>query len=467
MKTSAQASIGTIDRFIQEVGVAEKTAADKQAAAPLSEPGSIGGETKHPVKNVDDRLQAATEGARSKENEKDVKEDQGKPSVENAPEATAKSAAALDLSRFAMPMQKKAEGGAVMTPGSAADDHLQIGTKVAPTGDDPASETSSVKRTKDNPETTHPTGGEISQDGPQGGEGHKAGADYNTMSLEDMAKLAADLANSICADVTTEPQTQPRVKQAAAIDEAALASQAGWELAGMLSGNFDKQAADAMVQAELEAIIKTASDDADNVAHFLNNYYAAMQKQAAGEPPADPSADPAAMMAPPGGGVPMGGGEGGPMTGGAGGPMGAGPAGPMGGDPAAAGGGGGMEAALGGAGGAGGPEGGEGGGHEEELVKLLQLLEQLGVTPEELQQAMAEEAGGAGGPGGGGAGGPEMAGGGEEAGSDEGGGEPAGEPPIKAGGDRRATKTAAAVKKGGTKVGVREYIQEVISRSRR
>jgi hypothetical protein len=146
MATSAQSTLGTIEQFIGTVG-----ARQKQAEA-NTEPGSIGGATSHPVKNVDDRTEPAKEGARSKENTTDVKEDQGKLSVESAPEATAKSAAAL-LAGFA----KKAEGGgAVSTPGSAADDHLQIGTNVQPTGDDKSNETSSAKAGKEDPGSTHP-----------------------------------------------------------------------------------------------------------------------------------------------------------------------------------------------------------------------------------------------------------------------------------------------------------------------
>ena len=103
---SAQSSMSTIDAFIQEVGAAEK-----QAAEALSEPGSIGGETSHPVKNVDDRLEKAKEGERSAENTADVKADQGKPSVENAKEGVSKKAGFIDLSRFARPVGRTKAAG--------------------------------------------------------------------------------------------------------------------------------------------------------------------------------------------------------------------------------------------------------------------------------------------------------------------------------------------------------------------
>src|SRR5215471_8663076 len=90
MASSAQHSMQTIEAFIARVGQLKQA----DGSEPESEPGSIGGETEHPVKNVDDRLQDAPEGERSKENTRDVKEDQGQPSVENAAEASPKSAAA-------------------------------------------------------------------------------------------------------------------------------------------------------------------------------------------------------------------------------------------------------------------------------------------------------------------------------------------------------------------------------------
>src|SRR4051812_11823879 len=112
MTRSAKASIAMIDDYISEVGP------EKTASEPLSEPGSIGEATEHPVKNVDDRLEKAKEGDRSAENSKDVKEDQGPPSVENAGTAKAASvfSTANNLARGGKPQlrQKKADGSAVM-----------------------------------------------------------------------------------------------------------------------------------------------------------------------------------------------------------------------------------------------------------------------------------------------------------------------------------------------------------------
>ena len=405
MTTSAQASMQTIDQFLSAVG-SVKTAAEAN-----TEPGSIGGATTHPVKNVDDRTEPAKEGERSAENTADVKKDQGSSSVDSTSEA--KAASVMDVaSRFA----KKAEG-AVQTAGSAADDHVQIGTNVQATGDDPSNETNKAKAGKEDPGSSHPA-----RTDNDALDGHKYAYDSNT-PLEKMANDFRDLGENVCAQIAWLSQqggnqktaaaatvqangrAPTAVKQANAIDPQ-LAAQAGWELAGLLNGTMDKQAADAMVENTLAEIIKTASDDADRTAAFFDEYFANMAKQAEGEPPMDPS----------------------------------------GGPPGAEGGGG-------------------GGGEDQEAQQLAMVLEQLGVSPEELEAAMASIAGG-GDPGAGGmppgAGGPPPGAGGMPPGA---GGPPpgagAGGPPPGMevqGSDRTA--------RGEKVANMRGYISEIISRSR-
>ncbi len=191
-----------------------------------------------------------------------------------------------------------------------------------------------------------------------------------------------------------------------------LAGQAGWELAGLLSGNFDKRAADSLVHGTLEEIIKTASEDADKVAAFLSSYSEEMSKKAEGEMPA--GVDPAAMM---------------------------------GGDPAAE--AGAEEAAMADA-----MTGGEGAGEGgDDVEQLAAVLEQLGISPEELEAAMA---GGAG---------EEMAEGGEDTASEAPGMEV--EASDKKAKSKQASAKQAAAKKGAAEKSVRDYIQEVLERSRR
>lgn len=311
MSASSTQSRQTIDRFI----------AGLHKSAESHEPDKG---TSHPVGSADTSTQPASEGSRSAENEKDVKNDQGSPAVDNKPEATASSG------------------------NSAASDQLQIGTKKAPTGEDPSSETSSVNSSLKDPGTSHPA--RVDND-------ELDGKKYASMSTEMLAKTAADIANQILASPELEQlmaaaQGTPTKTAAEAQAQSTAtkeAGQVGWDLAGMVSGGLDKQAIDAALQYRMEEIIKTASSDADNVIEYLTAYV--QQKQAM------------AMDAAAGGGMP--------------------PEAAMGGMP--------PEAAMGGM-----PPGGEGGGEGDDLAMLMQLLEQMGITPEELMAAMAaEQSGGA------------------------------------------------------------------------
>jgi hypothetical protein len=431
-------SIATIEQFLQAVKSNVKYAAEAH-----TEPGSIGGATTHPVKDVDDSTEEASEGDRSAENTADVKADQGKPSVDSTSDNIAAKKAAAKRA-----VDGKSEDGSVNPPGTAAGDQLQIGTKKQPTGEDPGVETGSAKAEKEDAaggrlgNTSHPA---------RTNNGELDGYKYASMSIEKLSSYTAQLGNELLAQLAllkkaelTGAQGKLDVNNNGKIDGSDLsalrsgeksddddddddeksavdaASQAGWELAGLLSGNFDKKAADALVSHSLEQIIKVASDDADKVASFLTEYTREIQKQAMGEMPG--GIDPAAMG---GGGAP-------------------------GMDP-------GMDPAMA----AGGPPGDAAamaGGGEADIEQLIALLEQLGISPEELEAAMA----------GGGAGGgmpPDAAGGTPP-------GAPAGAPPEKEkaeaapGMEVEAHAKAAAAKKGAAKQQVRDYIQEVLSRSR-
>lgn len=447
MTISASQSMNSIDRFLQEVAATEK-----QAAEAHTEPGSVGGSTEHPVKDVDDFTEEAKEGFRSAENDADVKADQGPPSVDNTPEGVADKKANADCGCEdgcekceKSAVDGKSEAGNINPPGTASEDQLQIGTKKEPTGMDPSVETSSVKAEKEDPASA-----------PEGSVGHSTspartnnseldGYKYAELNLEQHAKVASDLGNSLLATVANmskeaelkgdqhkldvdndgkiegsdlsalrngedakDDKEKPEVKEAADV-----AGQAGWELAGLLSGNFDKQAAEAMVQNALEEIISTANSDAEKVAEFLFAYDEEMSKKAMGEMPQ--GVDPAALM---GEEEAMAGGEEAEMADAM-----------AGGDPMAA----------------------EGGGDVEELAAVL---EQLGISPEELEAAMAAEGGG------------EEMGGGmppmEEAAAEE---EVAAD--DAPGMEVEASAKEAAAKKGSADKSTRDYIQEVLERSRR
>jgi hypothetical protein len=422
MTNSAMQSMKSIDRFLREVAATEKRAAEAH-----TEPGSVGGPTTHPVKNVDDSTEEATEGSRSAENTADVKADQGKPSVDSTPEGVADKKA----------VDGKSESGSINPPGTASQDQLQIGTKKEPTGEDPSVETSSAKAEKEDAaggrlgNTTHPARTNNSEL-----DGYK----YAEMPVEQLAKVAADMGNRLLAELANLQKQAELVggqhkldvnnngkidgsdlsslrnggkKEEAEEDDdddekeaADLAGQAGWELAGLLSGNFDKKAADSLVQHTLEEIIKTASEDADKVAEFLISYQDELSKKAEGEMPA--GVDPAAMMA----GPPMGGGEDAAMA----------------------------DAMAGGA-----PPAGEGG---DDIAQLAAVLEQLGISPEELEAAMA-----------GGNAGPAEGAPAEDAAGDA--------PGMEVEASDKGQGKKAAAKKVSADRSVRDYIQEVLERSRR
>ena len=449
---SARESMNTIDKFIREVGATEKTAAEANA-----EPGSVGGATEHPVKNVDDSTEDADEGFRSKENDEDVKEDEGPPSVDNQPIAKAPSLSGSSKSAA----EGKSEGGAagdpVQSPGSASEDQIQIGTVKEPTGDDPAVETSSVKEEKEDSSTDHPARTDNSSlDGLKYAE-----ADLESMPLEQLSKVASGLNNAILAELAVhdfhkgaehdehyghddDEEDEDEDKEGAD-----YASQAGYELAGLLTGELDKTAVDGIVQNTLEDVIKTASDDADRVSVFLANYADESQKQAYAQEALLKKAQGEMPLAPPPAEAPpeeaLGGGEEDAL----------------------------IQQMLGEE--AGPPVGAEVppemGGEEGDVDELAAILEELGISPEELEAAMAAE--GAGGPeglppeAGGGlppeaAGGlpPEMAGG---LPPEAGGGLP---PEAAAGLEVEAYDKLAAAKKGNAMAGIRDYIQELITRSR-
>ena len=372
MSTSLQNSINTIEQFLASVGGSVKR------AEAHTEAGGYQDGTSHPVKDVDDRTEAAQEGARSAENNKDVKEDQGAVGVNSA--ATAKSARDIlaGLSRHAaMPSYSvKRSESAVSTPGSAADDQLQIGTNKQPTGEDPSNETNSAKSGKKDSDSEHPA-----RTDNESLDGHKFSYDQYT-PLEKLASYIHECGNQLVAQIAHVAWNAKKANDGYSTDvaqsyekEAAdpeLVQLVGRELAGVMS---DKQATDNMVHAALSGVIKTASLKADLLIEYIAGHDAQMRKYAEG----DMLAEGMSQDAPPtsaGGGIPTGLGAEDP------------------GNEAA------MMASLGGAPGAEmGGEGGEGG-NEAEIAQLLQVLEQMGVSPEELEQAAAQEGGAGGMPGG-------------------------------------------------------------------
>lgn len=357
---SAPDLIGSIDQMLSEV------TGRRKAASTMSEPGSIGGETTHVTKNVDDGLKPATEGERSRENTADVKAAIGAPSVDST------------------------------TPGSGGTQEgqqLSVGVTSKPTGSDPTNETDSAKAGKDDPGSTHPARTDNSS---------LDGQKYASASFGELLKAASDIGNRLVASLANEPAPSTPAtpaKTAAAApaqstpEQAAREAQAGFDAATAASEGFDKAAFDQMLLAEVAETVAIAERQAEKVAAAILAFRA---KQAGmnGEEGAPPTE---------GGGEEGGSEEGGELSdeelmaalsgGGGGDPaaMGGGdPAAMGGGDPAAMGGdpmGGGDPAAMGGD-----PAGGAGGGEQEEMAMLMHVLQQAGITPEQLQALTAKQA---------------------------------------------------------------------------
>ena len=345
-----------------------------------ADPGQYRGGSSHPSAKVEDGTRPAKSGFRSRENEEDIKRD--------------------------IPIGIDHESEAKTSTDTLASDQPQLGLKQAPTGEDPTWETRRAKMKKDDPGSSHPARTDNEElDG-------KCAEDLRSWSTNDLHKAAAYLGTHICETITKQASDMtPRQSQSpqTAIDPA-IAQAAGYQVAGLLTGQLKEAEVDQMVTASVDELIAQAIKQANDTADYLDGFAAAAaQKQA------DDAA--AAMGA---GGPPMG--AGGPPMGAGGPPMGAG------GPPA-------------------GPEaGGINPDEEAELMQLEQLLQQAGVTPEELMQALSEEAGGAGGAGG----------------HPGAGGQPGAQDAASAM-DAGGAKTAADAM---AKVATMNYIREVAQRSR-
>lgn len=144
---------------------AEKIAAEKAAAPCPADPGGYKGPSSHPSASADNNCQPASEGERSRENESDVKDQQGSPSVDNTPEMSYE--------------------------GRQDDVQLNIGTHAAATGEDPAAE-KDFKGTKDDPGTSHPA---------KTNDGEK----YSAVSFKEARAKCTDLANEVLTHLVTAP----------------------------------------------------------------------------------------------------------------------------------------------------------------------------------------------------------------------------------------------------------------------
>ena len=359
-----------------------------KTAGAYTEAGSVGGETSHPIKSVDDNAGASQEGARSRENTEDVKKDQGPAGVESAPTGT--------------------------KPQEESQEHIGP-LDAKSTGKDPASETESVKGDKDDPGTSHPAKTE---------DGKKFGS--VTEELRYLTSQSEKIGQAILTHLlrdgekTAQPRSQPKPQPQSQSQQQAAekAAQAGYDLAGLLADVDvpleDKVACDRFVFDASRRAVEAGVKRAEAYLQVAQGFFGAKRAEdEEGEPHAEEEepgeesseeprgdeeggqesgGDPAlgddsmpseeellAMLAGGGGGGELGAGGGGgdPMGGGmppGGDPMMGGGV-PPGGDPM----GGGMPPG-------GDPMGGGGGGEEAiDPAMLMQILQSLGVDPAMLE----------------------------------------------------------------------------------
>jgi hypothetical protein len=241
--------------FLSEVEN-EKQASVKKRAAANTEPGSQGGDTSHPSKDVDDNTQPATEGKRSQENSSDVKK-----TIFNG---------GVDAAGDSSPSQE--------------DQQFDVGITSASTGEDPASE-DDYKSDKEDPGTSHPA---------KTNDGEK----YGSMSFGELRKLASNKANDMLSDITLNMKQAAGSKPmpdfirkkmeakngkkapAADCDKMAAAGAAAASLTADQQDEFAKQARE-VVAGSIEQTIADGLEKAAMVGSYLQAFYKAAEGEAA------------------------------------------------------------------------------------------------------------------------------------------------------------------------------------------
>jgi hypothetical protein len=159
MQRSLFAQLNALAEEISQSSV--KAAAEKKAGPVPSDPGGYQGASSHPSVSVGNDVQDASEGARASEYEADIKKQQGALAVDNAPEMSQE--------------------------GRQDDVQLNINTNAKATGEDPAAE-KDYKGTKDDPGTSHPA---------KTNDGEK----YSSVSFKEAREQCSNLGNDILANL--------------------------------------------------------------------------------------------------------------------------------------------------------------------------------------------------------------------------------------------------------------------------
>ena len=244
--------------FLSEVEN-EKQASVKKRAAANTEPGSQGGATSHPSKDVDDSTQPASEGQRSQENTSDVKKTISTGGVDSASDNS--------------PSQE--------------DQQLNVGITSTSTGEDPSNE-DNYKGDKEDPGTTHPA---------KASEGEK----YSSMNFSALRALTEKKANDLLADIAAhhnnkeaeskmppfilekmkqKKKDNPSDKKEEETSKAAAAGEAAASLSNEQHAEIVKQAQEA-VAGSIESTIFDGLEKAAMVGSYLTEFVKAAEGEAA------------------------------------------------------------------------------------------------------------------------------------------------------------------------------------------
>ena len=431
MPTNKQTHISAVqmmDSFLHAVDM-EKQASNLDLAGDAK--------STHPSANVDDGTRPASEGARSAENEADVKKDV--PATIND-ESSKNMAGGSDKptdDQGTVSQDAEEVKGNVDTPKK---DHSKSMSDSGP-GDDTFTgdwDKASAALAKSGNDIVASITLLLKQAGEDGAAAEQPAAEQpaaaapaaEAPAAEAPAAEAPKTDESAADDKSAADDAVALYKQAA--EQYPDAMQAGYVAASMLAEQLgigsEKSAADEQQLAVAVAGMRKAAEaDAEMYLKFLQGYNDSLQKSGAG-------LEEMAALANGGGGMP-------------GAEMGGMPMGDMGGAPGAE-----ELAGLG-------AEGGEGGDEEASLEEIAAALDEAGVTPEELAAAITEAQGGAV---------PEEGGDAEdlgEEGSEEGGeeGEEEGEMEVPASAGKPATKKAATKKASTKKASNKAALLKVIS----
>ena len=319
MAEDAQRAISTVEQFLR--------ATEKQGAGgePVSEPQGLS-DSSHPVTTEEDSLhQGNIEGDHGRDNSREVRQQ-----VPGGGVTAGSGKGAMDDNEVAN------------QPGNYDQYDFDQGTDTSATGEDPTAETASAKSEKDETDagTSHPA----SMDNPDAARGNNKYANDPDADLLEAANVMSKSANALCEQLSQDghPEAQkqarggekcakcgmtkdsegncPSCDEKSAMEDGQscsqcnggtmkkqdgkykcdncghttdaggggggdksaetrqkLASQIGWDMAGLVTGNIDKQAAHRIAEGTIAATIKSACDGADRVGDYIARYKQAME----------------------------------------------------------------------------------------------------------------------------------------------------------------------------------------------